>query len=213
MKWLLILVALVLLVIVLVPVVVTRVENYQAGKNREWLDAHGEKPTQQSRAAVVVFSRSGNTAVLAQHIANKYQAELFVLEAKDYKLGIAGLISALKDARTQIATITPASLDLSQFDTVYLGSPIWLYSPAPPIWQFAANNNFSGKRVVLFNTYNSHIEPSFISAYEQLVKANGAADFQHIAILRGRMGNQKSSQEVLDMFDKQDTSQVAFEKQ
>lgn len=213
MKWLLILLALALLVIVLVPVVVTRVENYQAGKNREWIDAHDEKPTQQSRAAVVVFSRSGNTAVLAQHIAKKYQAALFVLEAKEYQLGIAGLISALKDARTQIATITPESLNLSQFDTVYLGSPIWLYSPAPPIWQFAANNDFSGKRVVLFNTYNSHIEPSFITAYEQLVKANGASDFQHIAILRGRMGNQKSSQEVLDMFDNQDGPPVAIEAQ
>ncbi len=92
-------------------------------------------------------------------------------------------------------------LDLQHYDTVYLGAPIWLYSPAPPIWQFAKSNVFTDKRVVLFNTFNSKFEQHFIDEFESLVKQNGAVSFSHQAINRGRMGNQLSTQGMLKIYN------------
>lgn len=89
-----------------------------------------------SKAIVIYFSRSGNTALVARHMARRLGAPLVGIRASDYRLGFFGLIRALRDARGSKSLITPETLDLRSFDTVYLGSPVWLYSPAPPIWTF-----------------------------------------------------------------------------
>ena len=84
---------------------------------------------------------------------------------------------------------------------VYLGSPIWLYSPAPPVWQFVERNRFDGKRVVLFNTFNSRFGPDYIATLRQKVLQRGARSFEHQFIQRSRTGGQFSPQEMLDTFD------------
>jgi len=84
---------------------------------------------------------------------------------------------------------------------VYLGSPIWLYSPAPPIWQFVEQNRFDGKHVVLFNTFNSRFKQEFIDTFRQKVLQRGARSFEHQFIRRGRMGQQRSPEEMLEAFD------------
>lgn len=107
----------------------------------------------------------------------------------------------MNDARGHVADITPRTIDLTQFDTIYLGSPVWLYSPAPPIWAFAENNRFDGKHVVLFNTFNSHFGPEYIEAFRATVMQRGARSFRHRYILRGRMGQQITPGEMLKAID------------
>lgn len=196
------------LIIILVAVfgylfVVTLVENAQHSANKKLRETHTTVSEQETTTAVVVFSRSGNTGVLANHIAQKTFADVYEITASSYELGVPGLINATKDARSNVAEITPSHIDLSVYDTVYLGSPIWLYSPAPPIWQFAKNNDFTNKHVVLFNTFNSKFEQHFIDEFEAVVRANGAVSFSHQYVKRGRMGGQLSTQEMLKAFDEQ----------
>src|SRR5687768_1498527 len=120
----------------LVPLVVTRVENWQAGETARFLPhAAGGNPTPQP-TAVVYFSRSGSTALLARHLARQMSGSLYALEASAYDLGVMGWVNAMRDARKHEAVVSPQQIDLSGHEVVYLGSPIWLYSPAPPIWQF-----------------------------------------------------------------------------
>ena len=149
-----------------------------------------------SRTAVVYFSRSGNTALAARHVAKRLDAQLFALQAPDYPLGVSGLAHAVNDANTRrtqpnvLPEITPRTIDLTAFDTVWLGSPVWLYSPAPPIWAFIEHNRFDGQRVVLFNTFNSHIGDDYIARFKAKVMARGARSFEHKQVLRGRMTQQ-----------------------
>ncbi len=201
-RWIIIIAALAIIVAFAVALVITRVENSQSSKNK-LLTQVGSLPVAiQSKVTVVVFSRSGNTGVLANHIADKRNGHLYEITAEDYDLGIPGWISALKDARNNLANISPQTIDLSAYETVYLGSPIWLYSPAPPIWQFAKNSDFTGKDVVLFNTFNSKFEESFIKDFESLVRSKGAVSFKHQYVDRGCMGNQISTEDMLNSFDK-----------
>jgi len=194
--------AVVLVLLALVPVVVTRIENSQARDNDQRL----RQPLASPKAAqnvVIVFSRSGNTAVLARQLAEQQQADLYRLEAEDYALGLVGWVRAMLDARNEAAVISPASIDLSRYGTVYLGSPIWLYSPAPPIWQFVEKNRFDGKHVVLFNTFNSQFKQEYIDAFRQRVLDKGARSFAHRAVRRGRMGQQISTDVMLERFNAQ----------
>ncbi|ENM5751899.1 hypothetical protein V4V53_003698 [Vibrio mimicus] len=201
-RWIIIIAVLAIVAVFTVAFVVTRVENSQFSKNKQLRQFGPLSVTTESNVAVVVFSRSGNTGVLANHIADKRNGHLYEITAEDYDLGIPGWISALKEARNNLANINPQTIDLSTYETIYLGAPIWLYSPAPPIWQFAKNSDFTGKNVVLFNTFNSKFEESFIRDFELLVRSKGAVSFKHQYVDRGRMGNQISTEDMLNSFDK-----------
>lgn len=181
--------------------VVTRVERQQAKVAAARLSLSTPQTGPASRIAVVYFSRSGNTAVAAAHIAHHMDAGLFRLDAPAYDVGLTGIVHALHDARSHEAVIAPTTLDLRGFDTGYLGSPIWLYSPSPPIWEFARRNRFDGKDVVLFNTFNSKFEQRFIDEFRQLVLDQGARTFRHLFVKRGRMGQQLTTGEMLDQID------------
>lgn len=199
-RWIFLIAVFAIVAVFTVAFVVTRVENSQFSKNQSLRQVGSLPVATESNVAVVVFSRSGSTGVLANHIAEKRNGHLYEITAEDYDLGIPGWISALKDARSNIADISPETIDLSTYETIYLGSPIWLYSPAPPIWQFAKNNDFTDKDVVLFNTFNSKFEESFIRDFESLVRSKGAVSFKHQYVNRGRMGDQISTEEMLNNF-------------
>lgn len=178
------------------PTVVVGIENAQWKKNSELLSTPPEENVG-TEVAVISFSRSGNTAVMAQKIAQIYKAKEFRLKASDYEPGFVGWTNSLKDARNQAAEVEPEVIDLSAFKTVFLGSPIWLYSPSPPIWDFLKKNRFDGKHVVLFNSYNSKFEQRFIDEFKRIALERGATSFEHKAINRGRMGQQLSTEDFL----------------
>lgn len=182
-------------------------------ESRQALNLEGREPhvasatAQASRTAVVYFSRSGNTALAARYVATRLDAQLFALQAPEYQLGLGGLAHALNDANAlkskpeALPDITPRTIDWASFDTVWLGSPVWLYSPAPPIWAFAEHNRFDGKHVVLFNTFNSHFGDDHIAAFKAKVMERGAKSFEHRHVLRGRMTQQITPEEMLRAID------------
>lgn len=88
---------------------------------------------------------------MAYKIAELKNGNVLNIEARDYKIGFKGWVKAMPDARKLKATISNETIDLSAYDTIYIGSPIWLYSPAPPVFEFASKNDFTGKKVILFN--------------------------------------------------------------
>lgn len=205
-KWFALLLGTLLAAAILVLLVVTWIESRQARELAGKLP-YAPAITSASRTAVVYFSRSGNTALAARHIAMRLDAQLFPLEAPAYQLGPGGLTNALKDANMlkddpdALPEITPRTIDLMPFDTVWLGSPVWLYSPAPPIWAFVEHNRFDGKHVVLFNTYNSHFGDEHIARLTAKVMARGAKSFEHRHVLRGRMTQQLTPAEMLLAID------------
>lgn len=206
-QWLTAAIAIVLIALFSVLFVVTEIEKHQA-QNLQTLNPAAPtsvavESANSSKNLVVYFSRSGNTALAARHIAGWLQADTIVLQVEDYQLGISGLANAIKDAdqlKTDPAAlpdIKPASTDMTAYDTVWLGSPVWLYSPAPPIWAFIENNRFDGKKVVLFNTYNSHFANEHIDRFREKVMAKGAVSFEHKHVIRGRMTQQITPEEML----------------
>lgn len=195
------LVAGVLLALILVPLFVTQIEARQAREVARY-QSKGSASTPRNPAVLVVyFSRSGTTGLTARHLADRLGADIIELKAADYRLGVIGWIHSLRDARHHRARISPGAIDLGKYSTVYLGSPIWLYSPAPPIWEFVESNRFDGKQVVLFNTFNSKFEQHYIDTFREKVMQRGARGFEHRFVRRGRMGAQITPDEMLSTID------------
>lgn len=95
------------------------------------------------------------------------------------------------------APISPSIIDLSEYSLIFLGSPIWWYWLAPPLWAFVEHNHFEGKNVVLFNSFNSRFKQEEIDEFHDMVENRSGIFLVHVYIRRGRIYNQLSGDELI----------------
>lgn len=108
---------------------------------------------------VAYFSASGQTAKLAKTLAGVTGGDLFEI-APEMAYTAADLDWMDKKSRSTIEMKDPKSrpaiagkvADMAQYDTVFVGFPIWWYQAPRIIETFLASCDFSGKRVVPFAT-------------------------------------------------------------
>jgi len=180
------------------------VDNYQLKRNQRIIKEL-QADNASSNILVVFFSRSGNTELMARKIAEIKQAHVIPIQSERNNIGFKGMIEAVTDARKTTAEISPSKTDLSQYDTIYIGSPIWLYSPAPQVFEFAKNNDFTGKKVILFNSMNSKFEQKYIDDFKNTIEQNGGTFEKHIYVIRGRMTQQMDVEMFLSEVEKKIT--------
>nr|WP_296264444.1 flavodoxin [uncultured Merdimonas sp.] len=105
-------------------------------------------------ALIAYFSWSGNTEAVAQEIQDQTGADLFeIVPAEPYTEDYDELLDIAQeeqssDARPAIAD----TVDLSGYDTVYLGFPNWWGDMPMIIYTFLDEYDLSGKTIAPFNT-------------------------------------------------------------
>lgn len=108
---------------------------------------------------VAYFSASGTTRKAAERLAKAADADLFeIVPAEPYT--DADLNWQNKHSRSSLETADRAcrpaikgTLDhLADYDTVFLGFPIWWYTAPRIISTFLESNDFSGKTMIPFAT-------------------------------------------------------------
>ena len=112
------------------------------------------------RIAVVYFSwsPSGNTRFAAETIARKTDGRLFEIKAKTpYAADYKGCCDEAKPEcyGKQLRPILPVEgLDLAHYDVIFVGTPNWWGTMAPPVRTFLTENATAlrGKVVCLFQT-------------------------------------------------------------
>ena len=121
------------------------------------------KPT--GKVAVVYFSQSkvGNTATVAQWIAKHTGGDLIAIEPVEPYPDAYGatLKAAKKDMDNGGARPIKPVADLDGCDVVFIGSPIWYGTYAPPVAEFFKTHTFAGKTVVPFCTHGGGGEGRF----------------------------------------------------
>ena len=149
---------------------------------------------------VLYYSLTSNTELMAKAIASPYQADLIEIAAQEYSNDFTGRTLASFDAWTEErdSTIDPEIIDLSRYRFIFLGSPIWWYRPAVPLWTFVVKNNFQNQNIILFNTFNSRFKDKYIDEFSDLVKSQGGNLDDHIFIRRGRWYNQLNQNELVE---------------
>ena len=131
------------------------------------------------KTLVAYFSASGETARLAKTIAGVTGGELFEI-APVQRYSAADLNWNDTKSRSTIemndAAIRPAIAervaDMTQYDTVFVGFPIWWYQTPRIIETFLENYDFSGKTVIPFATSGG----SGMGKTESILKPCCAAD-------------------------------------
>lgn len=116
-------------------------------------------PAGSKKILIAVFSYTGNTRQAAETIRRNTGGTLVEIEpetpySKDYQAVVkqgreevnSGFLPKLK---TKVANIR-------DYDVIFVGSPIWWYTIAPPVASFLHDHDFSGKTIVPFFTHGGY---------------------------------------------------------
>lgn len=102
---------------------------------------------------VVYFSRSGHTETVARKLADALHADVEPITDKKSRSGILGYIrSGFEAATRRLPDIEPPVHELSSYDLVVIGTPIWNASVSSPVRAFLERNRRNLKRVAFFCT-------------------------------------------------------------
>ena len=108
------------------------------------------------KVLVAYFSHSGNTREVARQISEATGGDLFeIVPATPYPTEYRAVVDQGKkeiEAGVRPALKNPVG-DLSQYDVIFVGSPCWWATIAPPVATFLADCDWAGKTVVPFMTH------------------------------------------------------------
>lgn len=121
---------------------------------------------------VAYFSWGGNTKSIAEKIHARVGGDIFSIEPvtpypQDYNETAYGVAKEQHDKN-----IHPAikNTDISSYDMIFVGTPAWWYTMAPPVMTFLEENDFAGKTVIPFITHGGGGKYSIAQEMEKLAK-------------------------------------------
>lgn len=142
-----------------------------------------------SERLVAYFSATGKTGKAAQRLAEAAGADLYEIkpevpyEKKDLNwLNRKSRSSVEMKDKAHRPKIVAGDIDISKYDTVYLGFPIWWYVAPTIVNSFLESYDFTGKRIILFATSGSS---KFGNALAELRPSAPDAEFSEGRVMSG----------------------------
>ena len=154
-----------------------------------------KKTMEKKKVLVVYFSATGTTRQVAKQIAKIADADICeIIPTKPYSS--ADLDWTNKQARSSVemndSTARPAiksfSVDMSKYDFVFLGYPIWWDLAPRAVNTFIETTNLAGKTVIPFATSGGSSIGNSVAVLKQL--------YPNIKWQSGKLQNRASKQEI-----------------
>lgn len=116
-----------------------------------------------SKILVAYFSASGSTKGVAEKLANVVEGDLYEIEPEeeytaedlDWTNPKSRSSIEMKENRSFRPSIKSKVDNIDDYDTIYLGFPIWWYVAPTIVNTFLESYDFSGKTVIPFATSGS----------------------------------------------------------
>lgn len=118
--------------------------------------AQGETDMKDKKVLVVYFSLTGNTKQIAEYIKETTNGDIFEIETvnaypNEYR---ATTDQAKKEINEgYLPPIKTSIPNIKDYDVIFVGSPCWWSTIAPPVSTFLTEHDLSGKTVVPFSTH------------------------------------------------------------
>jgi len=153
------------------------------------------------KALIIYYSYSGNTQKVAdiftEYLKQRYEVKISRLDALDEPASFFG--QALRALLHKQGRIAPTEFDLSSYDLICLGTPVWAFAPTPAMHTYLDQcSGLLGRPVVLFTTYGSGVGVKRCLSYMQKILAKkGAKDFQRFAIQQFKVNDKRFVNQVI----------------
>ncbi len=107
------------------------------------------------KLCIIYHSESGNTRHIAQHLASACGGHLVEVYDRASYSALTRFLLRCKKARSEEQTpVEPESIDVSAYDLLVFGSPVWAFKPTPVIHAaIAALSGCEGKPALAFFTH------------------------------------------------------------
>lgn len=126
------------------------------------------------KVLVAYFSWSGNTKAIAEKLHQQVGGDIFEITPltpypNDYNETAYGIAKEQHDKK-----IHPPikNKDISSYDVIFVGTPAWWYTMAPPVMTFLEENNFEGKTIIPFITHGGGGKYNIANDMEQIAKGS-----------------------------------------
>ena len=138
------------------------------------------------KTAVIYYSYGGNCTLVADILKTELNADIFRIETLDNKrrrglfLMLWGGGQVFKGIKPPLK---PLSVDISAYDLIILGTPVWAGSPTPAIASFLSKTSISGKKIALFCCHGGGLSKT-MEKLKALLSGNtivGEIDFKYAA--------------------------------
>lgn len=108
------------------------------------------------KSLILFFSYSGNTNIIADKILEFTDGDMVQIEpvqpySSDYDTVDKQVEKEVKAGFEP--EIPPLPVNLEDYHTIYIGTPVWWYTVAPPIRTLLRSHNWQGKTIYPFATH------------------------------------------------------------
>lgn len=110
------------------------------------------------KALILYYSQEGSTKYVAESLRDMLEADIEAIEVENpYSGSYDETIERCKKEMEsgEVPAVKPIKADLSKYDVIFLGYPIWFGTYAPPIAGLVKGYSFEGKKVITFCTFGS----------------------------------------------------------
>ena len=109
----------------------------------------------EDKKLVVFYSYTGHTKYIAEMIKEKLNCDILEINpvkrySKDYNLVVKEYQN--NESVKETPEIETTNIDMSKYNEIIIGSPVWWYTITPPIRTFLKENDLSGKTIIPFAT-------------------------------------------------------------
>ncbi len=147
------------------------------------------------KTLVVYYSRTGNTEKVAKEIAKALKADVEQILDTKSRAGFFGWLMAGKEStRKVIPQIKGTKKDVSKFELVIIGTPIWAFTLASPVRAYLAKFGGNLKRAAFFATEGGSGDEKAFKAMAELagkpiatltVRTNEVANGSYVKLVKG----------------------------
>ena len=125
------------------------------------------------KTLVVFYSLSNNTKFIAETVAGQLHADSFAVKLQKglpekgfRKFFLGGMAATFKMS----PKLENAPADLSVYDNIVIGTPVWAGSCSSPIHSFLMHNKIQNKKIALFACHASKEADAAKKCFAQLKK-------------------------------------------
>jgi flavodoxin len=154
--------------------------------------------TGREKMLIIYYSHTGNTKYIAEKIREKTGGDVFAIETvKTYPAEYSALTEEAKRELQagDLPGLKKNPPDMSSYDLILVGGPVWWYTVATPVMSFLRKADFAGKKVSAFCTHEGGIGKYFSHFKEQ---AKNAVVLEGLDLYKPRQARKGEVDKALD---------------
>jgi len=127
----------------------------------------------EGKTLIIYYSLSGNTKAVCESLAKEIDADIVEikdLKNRESKIGIiGGMLRTILSMRTDIF---PEKIDMTDYTSIILSSPIWASKVVPAMRTAIYMNGFRDKKVIMMVTCDTFYAEKYQNKTKKLVESS-----------------------------------------